>query len=135
MIAEELIQIMATGELSDQQLENRRKAFEFADAWAKLLSSLATGIIVLSATFIKDIFPKDHALQDKGILFAAWVILGVSTLLGPIVLGALISNLSRADSTRTLDVYAPTIQFLSVLQILTFTVGLILFSTFVGLNL
>ena len=126
---------MAAGELSDQQLENRRKAFEFADAWAKLLSSLATGTIVLSATFIKDIFPKDHALEDKAFLFAAWVVLGVSTLLGPFVLGALISHLSRADSTRALDVYAPSIRILSFLQIATFTVGIVLFATFVGLNL
>jgi hypothetical protein len=126
---------MAAGELSDQQLENRRKAFDFADAWAKLLSSLATGTIVLSATFINDIFPVGHVLQSKGLLFASWGILGAAILLGPLVLGALISNLSRVESTKELDVYAPTIQVLSLLQILAFMTGLSAFAAFVALNL
>lgn len=126
---------MAAGELSDQQLENRRKAFDYADAWAKLLSSLAVGTIVLSATFIKDIFPQDHPLTNKGFLFSAWIVLGLSALLGPFVLGALISHLSRAESTRELDVYAPSIRILSLFQVASFTIGIILFATFVGLNL
>ena len=126
---------MAAGELSREQLENRRKAFEFADAWAKLISTLATGTIVLSATFVKDIFPEGQALSDTALLFASWVLLGVSTLLGPMVLGALVAHLSRADSTHQLDVYATSIRVLSLLQIVSFTVGITLFALFVGLNL
>jgi hypothetical protein len=127
--------VMAAGELSQQQLENRRKAFEFADAWAKLLSGLATGTIVLSATFIKDIFPSGQALESTGALFAAWAFLGISTLLGPMVLVALVSHLNRAESTYELDVYAPSIRILSLLQIATFALGIFLFATFVALNL
>jgi hypothetical protein len=126
---------MAAGDLSEQQLENRRKAFEFADAWAKLLSTLATGTIVLSATFIKDIFPESEDLNSKGILFAAWGILAVSILLGPIVLGALISRLSSAETLDELDVYAPEIRVYSLSQIASFTLGLLLFAFFVGTNL
>jgi MFS family permease len=128
-------QPMAAGELSDQQLENRRKAFEFADAWAKLLASLATGTLVLSATFIKDIFPDSKSLETKGILFAAWIVLGISAFMGPMVLGALVAHLNRASSTRELDVYSGSIQVLSILQICTFFLGLVLFSTFVAINL
>jgi hypothetical protein len=127
--------VMAAGELSEQQLENRRKAFEFADAWAKLLSGLATGTIVLSATFIKDIFPSGVPLESTVLLFAAWMLLGVATLLGPLVLGALVSHLNRAESTKELDVYAPSIRLLSLLQIATFTFGISFFAAFVAVNL
>jgi MFS family permease len=126
---------MAAGELTEQQLENRRKAFDFADAWARLISTLATGTLVLSATFLKDVFPKDQPFEYKAILFASWAALAVSTMLGPMVLGALIAHLNRPDSTRTFDVFSGSIRLVSLLQIVTFFVGITLFAIFVGYNL
>lgn len=126
---------MATRELSNQQLENRRKAFDFADAWAKLISTLATGTLVLSATFIKDVLGDDQELEARSILFSSWAFLILSAILGPMVLGALVAHLNRPDSTQEIDVFAGSIRWLSLAQIVAFFMGTVLFAVFVGINL
>ena len=113
--------------------ENKRTAFEMADAWAKQIATLATGALVLSATFIKDILPKDEKVDGELFIYFAWALLLVSAVLGLVVLGALTSHLSRNDGK--LDVYAPSIRLSALAQFASFIVGLGLFALFAGLNL
>lgn len=124
---------MAITHSPDDRADNSRKAFDMADAWAKHIATLATGTLVLSATFLKDVLPNDANVEWSGLLYSAWTLLVVSTVLGLVVLGALMSGLSRAD--QKLDIYAPSIRLSGFAQIATFLLGICLFALFVGLNL
>jgi hypothetical protein len=126
---------MATTEIHDQQLENRRKAFDLADGWAKLLSGFATGTVILSATFIKDVLADDGNIEMKGFLYVSWAVLGLSAFLGTVVLGGLTANLVKTDPENTLDVYATSIRVPALFQIVTLTLGVALFAFFISKNL
>ena len=126
---------MAASDIPQEQLENQRKAFDLADGWAKLLSGFATGTIILSATFIKDVFPDDQPLQQKGFLFLSWAILGFSAFFGILVLSGLTANLVRSDSARGFDLYAGSIRIPALLQVATLVAGVAAFAFFVSKNL
>jgi hypothetical protein len=114
--------------------DDQRKAFELADGWAKLIATLASATVALTATFIKDIFPDNDPLSSKAYLFGAWAMLLASVLLAPLVLGSLVSELS-ANRSAGPDIQSPTIRILSILQFLAFFAGLALFAVFVGKNI
>jgi len=118
----------------ERQSEYITKAFDFADGWAKLLSSLAAGTLALSATFIKDILPEGSSLHAKPILFVAWSILGITILLGPLLMGSLIWELNKSDDSEP-DAATGPIRLLGTLQALSFLAGILLFALFVAKNL
>lgn len=123
------------GNADDDRMENARKALEFADAWAKLISSLSTGTLVLSATFIKDLFPDAHAFALKKVLFASWSALGLAAALGLMVLGALVAELDGYKTGGRPSVFAGAIQFWAIAQFVMFALGVLLFAIFIGKNL
>lgn len=72
---------------------DRRKALDGIFDFTKLLISLATGTVVLSATFLEK-FYKGVALN---LLIASWASLGASVVLGLIAAGAYIAQLAESD--------------------------------------
>ena len=70
-----------------QGVELSTKPIEFALEWSKQITTLATGTLVLSGTFIQMFFK--HALVQKGWLLFSWILLGGSILCGVLYFGAL----------------------------------------------
>ena len=115
-----------------EAIENRRKAFELADGWAKQISTLATGALILSATFIKDILGSQPTHWAAS-LYVAWALLLFTTVLGLVVQGSLTSELSRRDGR--LNVNSGTISKAAFAQFASFFLGLVAFAVFAGRNL
>jgi hypothetical protein len=127
---------LAQSELPPEVLENKRKAFELAESLATLLSTLATGTIVLSGIFIKDILATNNeGLEMQALLFLAWATLGVAGALGPVVIGQLVWDLDGPASTQNLTVQSARIRLSSAVQIVFFYGGILFFAIFVGTNL
>ena len=61
----------------EQIFKAREQVFSIEHEYHKLLTGLATGSLVLSIAFVKDIAPNP---QWKGVLCAAWIVLFVSVL-------------------------------------------------------
>jgi glucose uptake protein GlcU len=108
------------------------KALEFALEWAKHLTTLSAGTLVLSATFIKEVF-KDQALRWNACLFWAWTTLFVSIVSGVFFIGSLCSQLDSLES-KDLGLYAqPGVSF-ALLQNGAFLIGTALFAIYVFKN-
>jgi len=108
--------------------DTKLKAFDFVKDWAIQLITLASAILVLSATFYKDIF--SGAPVHRWLLEWSWFLLFLSILAGISVLGALSYELNEALEAKTLDVYRANVCWAS-----TFWVAVGLFVLFIFLNM
>ena len=119
----------------DMQKDVRLKLIDTTQEWSKQIVTLATGTLVLSATFLKDLFGK--ALHAEGALLTCWVSLTVAACAGALFLGALSALLGRAATDRNLtkiDVFATSSRLLAFVQIVTFIVGMSAFTWFAWAN-
>jgi len=115
---------------SDYELE----AVKIAGEWNKQLSLWATGSIVLSITFMKDILGgTEIATCSKIILVSSWVSLAASILVGNFAYGAPLTGAGQTDGWK-LRVNAST-RNLSILQAFLFVGGIALLILFAGLNI
>ncbi len=109
--------------------DQRKLAFEFAKDTTKQLITLSTAIVGLSVTFAKDIF-KSSSQVDETLLVSAWITYLVSICFGVLTLMALtgcLDPLSEDSSDNSkLTVNSNSIRVMSMLQILTYVMGLIL---------
>jgi len=123
----------------DDVLKVRLEAAKAALEWTKQITTLATGTLVLSATFLKDLAPKDAAgavrVANPEYLRDAWLALAVSIVLGLLYLGAVSSFLSTARDIRDVDIYRGVPRYLGLLHVLAFLVGMVLFVVFAVRNL
>lgn len=127
------------GASNNQDTEERDKdvllhAYQTARAWASLLVSLATGIIVFTAIFKRDIAVEGQPLQATGWLLTSWIVLGISTLCGVLYLATLIPQLN-SGLKKKLDLYSIQPRLLALLLWITFLAGLALFGVFAVANL
>ena len=112
-------------------LERKIKAFDFVDGWAKLVIGLATGILTLSGTFIKDIVPEGTDLMCKDLLYVSWGLLAVTVVFGCIVIQTLISELHDSSDP---SINRGVIKLFSIGTCLLFVGGLASFALFVQAN-
>jgi hypothetical protein len=105
---------------------DRREALRTTVAYTTLLTTLATGTIVLSATFL-DKFYTGH---DIGLLIASWAILGISILAGLVAIGDSVNQFAES----TLKVRRSAMEVANLCQFLLLIIGLILFAVFVTSN-
>ncbi len=113
--------------------DNNLKAFDFVKESAVQLITLASGAVVLSATFYKDVLvgaPRHRLLQEW-----SWGLFLLSILSGIGVLGALGSELKRTADAKDLDIYKRNVRGSSLSQQLTFLAAVSLFTLFVILNM
>ncbi len=112
--------------------EMRIKAVESALEWSKQITTLATGTLVLSGTFIKDLFSGQ--IVWKGFILACWIGMGISVLFGILYLGSLCYLLSSSKKAEQLDIYGSG-RIIGVIHVLTFFLGLAAFIVFLTKNL
>lgn len=107
-----------------------QKAFDFAQEATKQLITLATGVIALTITFLKDVI---HTDGSAGFLQAAWVLYLVSIVFGVLTLLNLTGNLERPGEGRTPSIYRGSILVFSSGQVVTFCLA-VAFTLVFGFN-
>jgi hypothetical protein len=115
------------GEQTPLNPEDQRQALQGVVDYTKLLITLATGTVVISATFLD----KFYAGEDKGLLIAGWVLLGVSVFAGFLAHGHYISKLGRSN----LAVKGGGMETSNLVQLGCVVFGVVLFTIFVLFNL
>jgi hypothetical protein len=110
-----------TGERQD-----RREALKGAVDYTKLLTTLATGAVLLSATFLD----KFYAGRLIGLLIASWIVLGLSVLAGLIAVGEYISQFAES----TLKVRRGMMEVANLFQWFLLVTGIGLLAAFVVAN-
>lgn len=96
--------------------------------WTKQITTLATGTLVLSATFIKDIF--QNKIEYHFIIILAWVFFAISILFGIILMG----NICYLTLQKKVNIYANPTRIIAIMHFMCFFIGLVLFIFFVSQN-
>jgi MFS family permease len=119
---------LAAGQDSHNQgtEEDRRHALDAIADFTKLLITLATGTVVLSATFLEK-FYKGHSLT---LLIASWAVIGLSVALGVIAFGQYISQLAESE----LKPRRSAVEGWNLAQLIAFGAGVVLFAIFAVQN-
>lgn len=102
------------------------KSIDIILEWSKQVTALATGTVVLSATFMKDLFGAQTAWQ--GAILVSWLAMAFSASIGVVYLGVLISSVSEAKVEADIDVYEKS--WIAVIQVSLFFIGLLAFVAF-----
>lgn len=105
--------------------EHARFAFASAAETSKQLLTLATGLLGLEITFVKEIF-HDPTNLDVWILEASWVLLTGSLFAGLVTLMGLTGLSGKADPPRAAAIYTGSIRAFAAVQVLLFLVGVVL---------
>ncbi len=106
--------------------DDRREALKGAVDYTKLLTTLATGAVVLTATFLDDLY----AGRSIELLIISWIAFGLSVLAGLIAFGEYVSQLAES----TLKVRRGTMEFANFCQWILVTVGAVCFGFFAIAN-
>lgn len=113
-------------EYNKGDIDDRRRALQGAVDYTKLLTTLATGTVVLTATFL-DQFYSGHCI---GLLICSWVALALSVAAGLIAIGESIHQLAES----TLVVRRGVMETCNLAQWCLLVVGIGLFAVFAILN-
>jgi hypothetical protein len=111
----------------------RTQTIGFAIDWCKHLATLATGTIVVSSAFIKDLL-NGREVGHKWLVILAWGFLVLSLIVSSLVYGALIAVMNDAKFVQEINVFSKPASGLAMIQSFSLVVGLILFVVFVSLN-
>lgn len=114
------------------ETELRIKSVDTALEWTKQIITLSAGILVVSGTFIKDVFGKQ--IVAGNFLIASWIALCVCILFGILFMGSLCSIFARSKSAEV-NLYSQPAQFLGVIHFLSFIVAIVGFAVFALRNL
>jgi len=114
------------------EAELRIKSVDTALEWAKQIITLSSGILVVSGTFMKDLF-GEH-IHGRTWLLVSWGAICVSIVAGLAFLGALCSMLSR-KKPEGVHLYSQPAQALGFIHVLAFLVAMVAFAGFSWTNL
>lgn len=124
---------MTLTDVQKAQIDVRTKSVAAAIDWSKHLATLATGSVVFSGTFIKDLLGTGQ--RCKWVIMLCWGFLICSILVNVLVFGAFIKVLNNPDKITDLDTYASPARGLAIAQAVLFLGGLVAFVFYVALNL
>lgn len=100
------------------------EAVKIAGEWNKQLSLWATGSIVLSITFLKDLLSGvDIGFWSKCALIFSWVLLALSIFIGNFAYGAPLTGAGKNDPNWKLQVNEES-RTLSIIQATLFVLGI-----------
>lgn len=99
--------------------------------WTKQITTLASGTLVLSATFIKDIFKG--TVEHQILLICSWVLFAVSAIFGILLMGNLCYLFSEKNRGIR-SIYNLTTRLIGLIHFLAFVVGICFFVYFASSN-
>ncbi len=109
--------------------EQAKIAFSSAAEIPKQLITLATGLLGLEITFLKDILSPLHGdlthTHPQGLLYWSWILLLVSIVAGVWSLMAITGTLGAEKTPVAKDIYSPNITLAMIAQIIVFLAGLV----------
>ena len=108
------------------------KSVDLALEWSKQLMALATGSLVLSATFLKDLF--GNSVGWIPLLIVSWFFFIACIVFGMLFMGALCS-LADADSGEKASIYSQPALALALIHFCSFALAMTTFTVFSALNL
>jgi hypothetical protein len=89
---------MAANPLNDQLFQARLKANDFVQEHLKTIVTIASGTLVLTVSFVKDVVGGSTATERlPWLLAASWAALGIAVFCGTFGLAVLVNNLDDAD--------------------------------------
>lgn len=129
--------------INDQLFQARLKANDLLQGFLKQLLALSGATVLLSITFVSDIFGTNPHLSWNELLFISWGLLGLSVVAGVIGIGLLVNNLDvpNAEIGRSGNpkMYAAgtdgRIVVASVVSMAGFFAGIVLLAIFAALNM
>ena len=106
--------------------EQTKAAFDSAADTSKQLITLATGLIGLEITFVKDILGAAFTFDAwaRVLLGGSWIFLLLSIIAGVWTLLALTGSICRTPDITAMTVYKSNVRFPAAVQILLFVGGL-----------
>ena len=108
------------------------KSVDLALEWSKQLMALATGTLVLSGTFVKDLFGNN--IGWAWLLLTVWGLLAISILTGMLFMGSLCTLIDGTNRNRV-SIYRSPVRELGLIHFCSFVIALLLFAVFSMLNL
>lgn len=115
--------------------EYKFKSYDMALEWSKQITTLSTGSLILSGTFLKDIFKNGFSYE--WIIITSWIFLGISILFGVLFISRLNGDMAKVtgENIEGLNIYETTTKVLGFLQIVPFLLGLAFFIIFLICNI
>ncbi len=107
------------------------KSVDTALEWTKQIIALASGILVVSGTFIKDLF--DGKITARPLLMISWSSLCVCILFGLLFMGSLCSLLATKEA-KDVSIYSKPAQYLGFIHFASFFSALVFFAVFAFCN-
>ncbi len=116
--------------MNDQDL--RVKSVDTALEWTKQIITLSAGILVVSGTFIKDLFNGEFVYV--GFLVTSWLTLCISILAGLLFMGALCSLLATKPIGE-ISIYSSPARSVGLVHFASFFLAMVCFAAFALKNL
>src|SRR6266849_4560423 len=99
---------------------SRIESIKIAFEGNKQLTTLTAAILALTATYVKDVFPR---AVNQELIVLSWLLLLVSIFFGIVYGGWFVSALRFANSRADLDVYKRSSRFVALAQVLQLVIG------------
>ncbi|HJP66754.1 MAG TPA: hypothetical protein VKA30_10680 [Actinomycetota bacterium] len=118
--------------------EAKSAAFESYRDMTKQAVTLATGVLALTVTFVKDVVKEVTALE-RGVLLIGWLALVLSVVFGVLTLMAISGALHCienedsqpcAELPKPITIYASNVRTQSAIQLVLFGLGILILILF-----
>ena len=125
--------------MSDQNIPNSnannngdsKEVINVVLEWSKQITTLASGTLVLSATFVKDIF--QGTVLHQWALVSSWLLFALSAIFGIILLGNICFLFSNQNEEPP-SIYNGATRIIALIHCCSFGIGLALFFYFASYN-
>ena len=116
----------------DLETTTKLEAMRSAMARSTQITTLSTAVVVLSGSILKD---KFIATEYTKILWASWIMMGLSLILGLLYLGSMSHRLGRVTTKEDLRMKVIGLERILLLsQEVSFVVGMMMFGYFLAIN-
>jgi hypothetical protein len=118
--------------IMDLETTAKLEAIRSAMARSTQITTLSTAVVVLSGSILKD---KFIATEYTTILWASWIMMGLSLILGLLYLGSMSHRLGRVKTKEDLRMKVIGLERILLLsQEVSFVVGMMMFGYFLAIN-
>lgn len=101
----------------------KTKPFDYAQDVTKQLLTLATAVVTITVTFLKDIAQQAPA-DARTVLFIAWALFATSIIAGVATLQNLTGHVGSADEPASDGIMTAGIRFFAIAQMMLFVLAI-----------